>query len=455
MQVIPRAPYLAAAARCAGPAPRPRAAGPRPQAGRTPPASRRPRQPGPTAAAPLAAGAAAGVAAVAPLAAGAAAGVAAVAPLAAEAAAGVRSGDAPSRRRRAGAGGGWQGLALHRRRQGSSARQPLSRAAAAALQGAAPPATLFTDVAGVDEALRELQEIVAFLRQPQRFEQMGATLPRGCLLCGPPGTGKTLLARAVAGEAGVPFFARSAAEFVEIFAGNGAKRVRELFAAARACAPAIIFIDEIDALGRSRGPDQARNSEGDQTLNQLLTEMDGFARSRAGGGHRRHQPRWGARRRVAAPRPLRPAGAGGPAGHRGPRAHPAGPRAQQAPGRRCLPGGPGAAHPRMAGANLANLLNEAAIAAAGAGTPCIEARHVELALAKALLGPARLAAPSAAQRRLVAVHEAGTRCWPPCCPMPAPWPWSASGHVARPTVSPRLWAARTPAPRPTDASLPC
>ena len=135
----------------------------------------------------------------------------------------------------------------------------------------------FKDVAGVDEAKFELQEVVAFLRDPTSFGRLGARIPKGILLVGPPGTGKTLLARAVAGEAGVPFFSISGAEFVEMFVGVGAARVRDLFEQARKAAPCIIFIDELDALGRSRGPGAFGGyDEKEQTLNQLLAELDGF-----------------------------------------------------------------------------------------------------------------------------------------------------------------------------------
>ncbi|MDE3151484.1 MAG: ATP-dependent zinc metalloprotease FtsH [Gemmatimonadota bacterium] len=136
----------------------------------------------------------------------------------------------------------------------------------------------FDDVAGVDEAKDELREVVAFLKNPEAFGQLGAHLPKGVLLVGPPGTGKTLLARAVAGEAGVPFFSINGSEFVELFVGVGAARVRDLFTQARDTAPCIVFIDEIDALGRARGASilTGANDEKEQTLNQLLAEMDGF-----------------------------------------------------------------------------------------------------------------------------------------------------------------------------------
>ena len=136
---------------------------------------------------------------------------------------------------------------------------------------------MFDDVAGIDEAKEELQEVVTFLKKPERFTAIGARIPKGVLLVGPPGTGKTLLAKAIAGEAGVPFFSISGSEFVEMFVGVGASRVRDLFKTAKENAPCIIFIDEIDAVGRQRGAGiGGGNDEREQTLNQLLTEMDGF-----------------------------------------------------------------------------------------------------------------------------------------------------------------------------------
>ncbi|MBW4417857.1 MAG: ATP-dependent zinc metalloprotease FtsH2 [Myxacorys californica WJT36-NPBG1] len=136
---------------------------------------------------------------------------------------------------------------------------------------------LFDDVAGIEEAKEELQEVVTFLKKPERFTAVGARIPKGVLLVGPPGTGKTLLAKAIAGEAGVPFFSISGSEFVEMFVGVGASRVRDLFKKAKENAPCIIFIDEIDAVGRQRGAGiGGGNDEREQTLNQLLTEMDGF-----------------------------------------------------------------------------------------------------------------------------------------------------------------------------------
>ena len=136
----------------------------------------------------------------------------------------------------------------------------------------------FADVAGADEEKEELREVVEFMRSPKRFTEMGARIPKGVLLVGPPGTGKTLLAKAVAGEAGAPFFSISGSDFVEMFVGVGASRVRDLFSTAKKCAPAVVFIDEIDAVGRQRGAGLGGgHDEREQTLNQLLVEMDGFA----------------------------------------------------------------------------------------------------------------------------------------------------------------------------------
>ena len=167
-----------------------------------------------------------------------------------------------SRRAASAAGGGVFGLGQSRARLYDPAR----------------PATTFADVAGIDEAKAELQEVVEFLRKPQRYERLGGTVPKGVLLVGLPGTGKTLLARAVAGEAKVPFYSVAASEFVEMIVGVGASRVRDLFNKARQSAPAIIFIDELDAIGRSRAAAIRVGStdEQEQTLNQILTEMDGF-----------------------------------------------------------------------------------------------------------------------------------------------------------------------------------
>ena len=170
------------------------------------------------------------------------------------------------RRAASGAGGGIGGLGKSR---------------AKLYEPEAGPRTTFADVAGIEEVEQEVTEIVEFLREPERFRKLGAQIPHGVLLSGPPGTGKTLLARAVAGEAKVPFFSLSASEFIEMIVGVGASRVRDLFDQAKKVAPSIIFIDELDAIGRARGGAQSLggNDEREQTLNQILTEMDGFAGS--------------------------------------------------------------------------------------------------------------------------------------------------------------------------------
>ena len=168
----------------------------------------------------------------------------------------------------------------------------------------------FDDVAGIDEAKAELTEIVDFLKTPERYQRLGGRMPHGVLLSGPPGTGKTLLARAVAGEAHAAFFSISASEFIEAIVGVGASRVRDLFAKAKEAAPAIIFIDELDAIGRSRQGSAAvtgANDEREQTLDQILTEMDGFEQQRGGRRARRDQPPRDPRPGAAAARALRPA----------------------------------------------------------------------------------------------------------------------------------------------------
>ncbi len=170
-------------------------------------------------------------------------------------------------------------LQLFARNSGGAGGLQIGKSKAKVYVEGSAPRTLFADVAGVDEAKQELQEIVDFLKTPEKYTKLGAKIPKGVLLVGPPGTGKTLLAKAVAGEAGVPFFSISGSEFIELFVGVGSARVRDLFEQAKKQSPCIIFIDELDAIGKSRtsGGFYGGNDEREQTLNQLLTEMDGFS----------------------------------------------------------------------------------------------------------------------------------------------------------------------------------
>ena len=203
----------------------------------------------------------------------------------------------------------------------------------------------FKDVAGVDEAKEELKEIIEFLREAQKFQKLGGRIPKGVLLVGPPGTGKTLLARAVAGEANVPFFSISGSDFVEMFVGVGASRVRDLFEQGKKNAPCIIFIDEIDAVGRHRGAGLGGgHDEREQTLNQLLVEMDGFESNDGVILDRRHQPPRRARSRAAAPRPLRPPRRRGPSRRPRPRRGAPRPCQEGSLGRRCRSPHPGSRH---------------------------------------------------------------------------------------------------------------
>ena len=180
------------------------------------------------------------------------------------------------------------------------------------------PTVTFADVAGVDEAKEELAEVVEFLKYPDKFAALGARIPRGVLLVGPPGTGKTLLSRAVAGEAGVPFFSISGSEFVEMFVGVGASRVRDLFDQAKRNAPCIVFVDEIDAVGRQRGAGSGRQPRRARADAQPDPGRDGRLRQQhQRDRHRRDQPPGRARPGAAAARPLRPPGDPRPAGHPG------------------------------------------------------------------------------------------------------------------------------------------
>jgi len=271
------------------------------------------------------------------------------------------------------------------------------------------PGTTFADVAGIDEVKQELEELVDFLREPQKYERLGGMVPKGVLLIGPPGTGKTLLARAVAGEAKVPFFSQSASEFVEAIVGVGASRVRDLFTKARAAAPAIIFIDELDAIGRSRssGFRIGGNDEQEQTLNQILTEMDGFepgkgvivlaatnradvldqALLRPGRFDRRVTLQPPDRRGRAAILKIHTAK---------------------------VPLGPdvdldaiAAATPGLVGADLKNLANEAALSAARKGETTVSSNDFYQAIDRVLLGTERHLMLTPTDRERIAYHESG------------------------------------------------
>jgi cell division protease FtsH len=269
------------------------------------------------------------------------------------------------------------------------------------------PGTTFADVAGVDEAKYELQEVVEFLKTPEKFQQLGGRIPRGVLLVGPPGTGKTLLARAVAGEAGVPFFSMSSSEFVEMLVGVGASRVRDLFEQAKKSAPCIVFLDEIDAVGRQRGTGLVTNDEREQTLNQLLVEMDGFdthqavvviaatnrpegldpALLRPGRFDRRvtvDRPDWKGRRAILEIHA---------------REVPLSSEVDLTALARMTTG--------MVGANLANLVNEAALLAARCALDEVTMACFNDALDKIQLGAERPLVLSEEDLRVVAYHEGG------------------------------------------------
>jgi len=267
----------------------------------------------------------------------------------------------------------------------------------------------FDDVAGIDEAKEELEEIVEFLRNPQKFSRLGGKIPKGALLVGPPGTGKTLLARAIAGEAGVPFFTISGSDFVEMFVGVGASRVRDMFEQAKKNAPCIVFIDEIDAVGRSRGVGYGGgNDEREQTLNQLLVEMDGFeanegiiivaatnrpdvldpALLRPGRFDRQVQvpnPDIKGRERILGVHA---------------RTVPLGPNVDLRIIARGTPG--------FSGADLANLVNEAALTAARIGRRFVTMDDFENAKDKVMMGAERRSmVMTEDEKKLTAYHEAG------------------------------------------------
>ncbi len=269
--------------------------------------------------------------------------------------------------------------------------------------------TTFADVAGIDEVEAELSEVVDFLKNPQQYRRLGAKMPRGVLLSGPPGTGKTLLARAVAGEADVPFFSASASEFIEMIVGVGAGRVRELFAEARKVAPAIVFIDEIDTIGRQRGSGGGLggHDEREQTLNQILTEMDGFTGSEGviviAATNRAdvldpallRPGRFDRRITVSPPdRDGRAAILGIHTRHV--------PLAGDADLTRLAKATPG-----MTGAELANLVNEAALLAVKRRQDTVNERDLSDALEKVQLGAVRPLVMPQAERERTAYHESG------------------------------------------------
>ena len=226
---------------------------------------------------------------------------------------------------------------MMRQSQGSNNQAMSFGKSRARLFSSNKPSVTFADVAGVDEAKEELVEVVEFLKYPDKFQALGARIPRGVLLVGPPGTGKTLLSRAVAGEAGVPFFSISGSEFVEMFVGVGASRVRDLFEQAKRNAPCIVFVDEIDAVGRQRGAGLGgSHDEREQTLNQILVEMDGFDSSDERDRDRGNEPSRRPRSRAAATRSVRPAGDSRSAGYSGSPRDSRSARSWQATRRRCL-----------------------------------------------------------------------------------------------------------------------
>jgi len=275
----------------------------------------------------------------------------------------------------------------------------------------------FVDVAGLEEAKQELAEIIAYLRDPRHFTRLGGKVPRGILLVGPPGTGKTLLARAVAGEAEVPFFTISASQFIEMFVGVGASRVRDLFENAKKSAPAIIFIDELDAVGRSRGTGLGGgNDEREQTLNQLLSELDGFephqevivlaatnrpdvldaALLRPGRFDRQvvvERPDWRDRVEIL-------------------KVHTRGVKLSDDVDLEVIARGT----PGMVGADLEILINEAALIAGREQADSIGMEHLERAKDRHLLGMERKLYLSEEEKRITAVHEAGHTLVAQCLP---------------------------------------
>jgi cell division protease FtsH len=289
----------------------------------------------------------------------------------------------------------------------------------------------FEDVAGIDEAKEELHEIVDFLKNPQKFQKLGGKIPRGCLLVGPPGTGKTLLARAIAGEAGVPFFSISGSDFVEMFVGVGASRVRDMFEQGKKNAPCIIFIDEIDAVGRHRGAGfGGGNDEREQTLNQLLVEMDGFEANESViiiAATNRPDVLDAALlrpgrfdRQITVPNPDIEGRTKILGVHL--KKVPMGPDVDARIIARGTPG--------FSGADLANLVNEAALLAARQDKKVVTMRELEAAKDKVMMGVERKSmVMSDEEKRMTAYHEAGHAVVSVHCP--------ASDPIHKATIIPR------------------
>ena len=299
-------------------------------------------------------------------------------------------------------------VVMFRQANGGGKINSFGRANIKAASGSAKKAT-FADVAGADEEKAEMAEIVDFLKNPKKYDDIGARIPRGVLLLGPPGTGKTLLARAVAGEAGVPFFPISGSDFVEMFVGVGASRVRDLFDQAKKHAPSIVFIDEIDAVGRHRGSGLGGgHDEREQTLNQLLVEMDGFTDKESviviAATNRRD---------ILDPALLRPGRFDRQITVNYPDVKGREEILKVHKGKK--PIGPDVDFHELAkdtqgftGADLENLLNEAAILAARADRKAIIAADIEEATMKVLSGPEKKShVPTARDKRITAFHEAG------------------------------------------------
>ena len=299
-------------------------------------------------------------------------------------------------------------VVMFRQANGGGKINSFGKANIKAATGSAKKAT-FADVAGADEEKAEMAELVDFLKNPKKFEDIGARIPRGVLLLGPPGTGKTLLARAVAGEAGVPFFPSSGSDFVEMFVGVGASRVRDLFEQAKKHAPSIVFIDEIDAVGRHRGSGLGGgHDEREQTLNQLLVEMDGFEENESviviAATNRRD---------ILDPALLRPGRFDRQITVNYPDVKGREDILKVHKGKK--PIGPDVDFHELAkdtqgftGADLENLLNEAAILAARANRQAITAADIDEATMKVIAGPEKRShIPTASDKKITAYHEAG------------------------------------------------